>query len=169
MRDFNDQKQHPKLHFEVEAGHLAADIWRVDADGAKEHNFWAGPHIKMTAAATLLPPDWANMEQDNSFIPRDHIVPQHQCMLPPPCAALLWSLFSARSGWTGLWATWPSWRCPWLLSGGWTRWPLKVPSNPNYSTILWISECKTVEFNFQMLKDNMTWGAQLRFLNICTW
>jgi len=31
------------------------------------------------------------------------------------------------------WATWSSWRCPCLLQGYWARWPLKVPSNPNYS------------------------------------
>ena len=42
----------------------------------------------------------------------------------------------SRSSWTGLWATWSSWRCPCLLQGGWTRWPLKVTSNPNHSVIL---------------------------------
>jgi len=36
-----------------------------------------------------------------------------------------------------LWATWPSWRCPCSLQRGWTKWPLKVPSKPNYSMILW--------------------------------
>ena len=44
----------------------------------------------------------------------------------------------SRSGWTGLWATRSSWRQPYSLQGGWTRWPLKVPSNSNYSVILWI-------------------------------
>lgn len=34
----------------------------------------------------------------------------------------------------GLWATWSSWRCPCSLQGAW---PLKVPSNPNLSAILW--------------------------------
>ena len=29
-----------------------------------------------------------------------------------------------------------SWRCPCSLQEGWTRWPLKVPSNPNCSVIL---------------------------------
>ena len=43
----------------------------------------------------------------------------------------------SRSGWTGLWATWSGWRCPCLLQGGWTRWPLKVPMNPNYSMLVW--------------------------------
>ena len=38
-----------------------------------------------------------------------------------------------------LWATWSSWRCPCSLQGGWARWPLKVPSSPNYSMILWSS------------------------------
>ena len=37
----------------------------------------------------------------------------------------------------GLWATWSSWRCPCSLQGGWARWPLKVPSNPKHSMILW--------------------------------
>ena len=37
---------------------------------------------------------------------------------------------------TGLWETWSSCRCPCSLQGGWTRWSLKVPSNPNYSMIL---------------------------------
>ena len=43
----------------------------------------------------------------------------------------------SRSGWMGLWATWCSWRCPCSWQGDWMRWPLKVPANPNYSTILW--------------------------------
>lgn len=29
-----------------------------------------------------------------------------------------------------------TWRCPCSFQGGWTRWPWKVPSNLNYSTIL---------------------------------
>ena len=43
----------------------------------------------------------------------------------------------SRSGWMGLWKTWLSWRCPYSLQGGWTRWSLKVPSNTNYCEILW--------------------------------
>ena len=43
----------------------------------------------------------------------------------------------SRSGWTGLWTTWPRWRCPCSLQGHWTRRPLKVPSNSNYCMILW--------------------------------
>lgn len=31
--------------------------------------------------------------------------------------------------------SWSSWRRS--LQGGWTRWPLKVPSSSNYSVILW--------------------------------
>ena len=31
----------------------------------------------------------------------------------------------SRPGWTGLWATWSSWRCPCSLPGDWARWPLK--------------------------------------------
>ena len=41
----------------------------------------------------------------------------------------------SKSGWTGLWATWSSWRCPCALQEGWARWPLKVPSNKNYLVI----------------------------------
>jgi len=39
----------------------------------------------------------------------------------------------------GFWATWSSWRCPWSPEGGLgsVRWPLKVPSNPKHSMILW--------------------------------
>lgn len=40
----------------------------------------------------------------------------------------LWRL--SRSGGTGLWATWYGWRCPCSVQGVWTRWPLKVPSEP---------------------------------------
>jgi len=36
-----------------------------------------------------------------------------------------------------LWATWSSWRYPCLRQGRWARWPLKVPSNTDYSIILW--------------------------------
>ena len=43
----------------------------------------------------------------------------------------------SRLGWTGLWATWSSWRCPCSLQGGWARWPLNLPSNPRHSMILW--------------------------------
>ena len=46
----------------------------------------------------------------------------------------------SRSGWMGLWATWSSWRCPCSLQGVRARWPLKVPSNTNHSTILWFYE-----------------------------
>ena len=47
------------------------------------------------------------------------------------------TLQHSRSGWTGLWATWSSWRWPCLLQGEWTTWPLKVPSNPKHSMVLW--------------------------------
>jgi len=36
-----------------------------------------------------------------------------------------------------IWATWSSWRCPCSWHWGWTRWPFKVPSNPNCYMILW--------------------------------
>ena len=57
----------------------------------------------------------------------------------------------SRSGWTGLWATCWSWRCPCLLQGGWTRWPLKVASNTNHSMILW-------SFHLWYLCSNCQWG-----------
>ena len=62
-----------------------------------------------------------------------------RCFMPPP-----WK--HSRPGWTGLWATWSSWRCPCSLQGGWTRWPLKVPSNPNYSMILWFYNSMVLRF-----------------------
>lgn len=37
-----------------------------------------------------------------------------------------------RSGRRGLWATWSSWRYHGSLQGPWTRWSLKVSSNPFY-------------------------------------
>lgn len=40
----------------------------------------------------------------------------------------------SRPGWTGLWETWSSRRCPCSSQGSWTRWPLK--SNLNDITIL---------------------------------
>lgn len=43
----------------------------------------------------------------------------------------------SRSGWTRLWAIWSGWRSSCSLQGGWTGWPLKVPSNPKYSVIVW--------------------------------
>ena len=41
----------------------------------------------------------------------------------------------SRPGWSRLWATWSSWRCPCSLQGGWAKRPLKVPSTPNRSVI----------------------------------
>lgn len=35
-----------------------------------------------------------------------------------------------------------NWRCPCSLQGQLTRWPLKVPSSPKRSVILWISLCE---------------------------
>ena len=39
----------------------------------------------------------------------------------------------SRPGGIELWATWSSGRRPCPRLGGWTRWSLKVPSNPNHS------------------------------------
>jgi len=64
----------------------------------------------------------------------------------------------SRSGWTRLWATWSSWRCPCSLQDGRTRWPLKVPSNPKYSVILWLYELKPTNTHLTLvivpLKDS---------------
>lgn len=46
------------------------------------------------------------------------------------------SLETLRSGWMCFWTTWCSWRCPCSSQGGWTGWPLEVPSIPNYPMIL---------------------------------
>ena len=40
-----------------------------------------------------------------------------------------------QAGWAL--SAWWSCRCPCALQGGWTRWPLRVPSNSNDSLILW--------------------------------
>lgn len=37
----------------------------------------------------------------------------------------------------GALSTWPRGRCPSSLQGAWIWWPLKAPSNPDYSMILW--------------------------------
>jgi len=39
---------------------------------------------------------------------------------------------------TSGWATWSSCKCPCLLQGIWTRWPLRVPSNTDNTLILWL-------------------------------
>ena len=69
----------------------------------------------------------------------------------------------SRSGWTGLWATCSSWRCPCSLQGGWTRWPLKVPSNPNYSMILF---CGSLLFQFvTVVSPDAQLNKELEFLS----
>ena len=52
----------------------------------------------------------------------------------------------SRSGWTGLWATWSNGRSSRSLQRGWTRWPSKVPSNPNHSMILWSPKSESLLF-----------------------
>ena len=54
----------------------------------------------------------------------------------------------------GLWATWSSSRCPYTLQGGWTRRPLKVPSNPNSSMILF--------YDFGADSAQTIWAGTLR-------
>ena len=58
----------------------------------------------------------------------------------PGCPEKLWMphpLMCSMPGWSALWATWSSGRCPCPWQEGWTRWSLKVPSNPKQSMILW--------------------------------
>lgn len=55
------------------------------------------------------------------------------------CPETLWMSHGwkhSRSDWMGLWETWSSERCPSPYQGGWTRWPLKVPSSPKHSVTL---------------------------------
>ena len=54
----------------------------------------------------------------------------------------------SRPGWTGLWATWSSWRCPCSLQGHWTRWSLKVASNSKHSVSLWVYDSMILSFGF---------------------
>jgi len=53
----------------------------------------------------------------------------------------------SRSGWTGFWATWSSWRCHCSLQDSWTRWSRKIPPNPNYSMILCFSSVTCTGFH----------------------
>lgn len=66
---------------------------------------------------------------------------------------LLWT--HPRSGWMGLWPTWSSRRCPCSLQGGWTRWPLKVPFNPNYSMNLKNSALKNHSASLPLLSQSL--------------
>lgn len=45
----------------------------------------------------------------------------------------------SRLSWTGFWETWSSRKFSCSLKGGWTRLPLKVPSDANCYMILWSS------------------------------
>ena len=70
-------------------------------------------------------------------------------------------------GWTGLWATWSSWRCPCLLQGVWARWPLKVPSNPKYSMILWVAPLHV--FLMMNMQVNQTLSKAITAWRNCLW
>ena len=52
-------------------------------------------------------------------------------LLRVPGLGFLWFLFFHKSSFVyGIQAKdWSSWRCLCSLQGGWTRWPLKIPSN----------------------------------------
>ena len=81
-----------------------------------------------------------------------------------------WPWKYSRSGWTGLWATWSSWRCPCLLNGFWTSWPLKVASSPSHSMIcwvpcLWLSELDG-ELATRYSRIVFCWKYSLRSMNL---
>lgn len=52
--------------------------------------------------------------------------------------AVRWT--SGRSGWMVLWVTLSSGRCPWSRQEVGSRWSSKIPSNLNYSMILWMKD-----------------------------
>lgn len=49
----------------------------------------------------------------------------------------------------GLWAAWPSKRCPCPRQESWTRWPLNFPSNENHWIILWFYDTVLLNLNSQ--------------------
>lgn len=56
----------------------------------------------------------------------------------------LWMLhpwLCSRSGWMGLWATWPIGRCPCPCQWGWTRPSLEILSTPNHLIMLLLACC----------------------------
>lgn len=56
------------------------------------------------------------------------------------CSENLWMPYPwmcTRPDWRGLWAAW---------CGGWHRWFLKIPSNPNCSVMLWLDCCSSKWF-----------------------
>lgn len=48
---------------------------------------------------------------------------------------------TAEVMWACLWTTWSSWRCPWSLQGGWTRWSSHLRSLPT-CTAWWFYDSK---------------------------
>jgi len=74
---------------------------------------------------------------ETSGIPRGSVLGQMLFII-----SLLWR--HSRWGWTGLWATWTSCRCPCSLQESWTRWPLKVLSKTKTSMILF-KKCLTTK------------------------
>ena len=62
------------------------------------------------------------------------------------------------------WATWSSWRCPCSLLGGWTRWPLKVPSKPNYSMIVRLNSNRITFWNYSKCEEKTNHTVEVRKL-----
>lgn len=51
----------------------------------------------------------------------------------------------------GLWVSWFSWRCPWLLKRSWTRWSLKVFSKWSFDSMILSLAIKYKVSNFLMM------------------
>lgn len=80
----------------------------------------------------------------------NRLSPEERCVSHP------WK--HSRSAWTGPWVTWSSWRCPWSVQERWTRWSVKVPSNPDHPKILWA---------VRVLFSSCSWKSNLKLGNSC--
>ena len=71
----------------------------------------------------------------------------------------------SRSGWTGLWATWRSRRCPCSLQGGWTRLTFKGPFQPKlfYHSVISLStqSCSNKSCRDKFIPDEKSPGTNL--------
>ena len=69
-----------------------------------------------------------------------------------------WALFRQRSIW------WSGWRCPCSWRVGWTRWPLKAPSNRKHSMILWSSCTKRKREVISVQAISLQWNSFIPWL-----
>lgn len=67
----------------------------------------------------------------------------------------------SRSGWTEFWEAWSIGRCPSLLQGAWTRWPIQVLYNFNYSVVLLESDFKIIFYLLQVISHKLVAEAIL--------